>query len=41
MNFITLRVKERLVPQHTFRFIYLCCLPDDGRMERPKHAVGR
>jgi len=28
------------LPQHTFLFLYLCFLPDAGRMNRPKHAVG-
>ena len=25
--------------QHTFPFMYLCLLPEDGRMERQKHIV--
>ena len=33
-------VKEKPLPQHTFPFMYLCFLPDDGRMKRPKHVVG-
>jgi hypothetical protein len=31
-------VKERSVPWHTFPFIYLCFLPYDCCMERPKRA---
>jgi hypothetical protein len=32
-------VKERLLPWHTFPFIF-CFIPDNP-MEQPKHAVGK
>ena len=27
------------LPQHTLPFMYLCSVPDDRRMQRPKHFV--
>ena len=30
---------ERPLQQHTFLFMYLCLLPDDGRIQCPKHVV--
>ena len=27
------------VVQHTLPFMYLCLLPEDGRMDSPKHVV--
>jgi hypothetical protein len=34
-------VKEKPLSQHTFPFMYLCFLPDDGGMKWPKHVVGK
>ena len=34
-------VKEKPLSQHTFLHLYLYFLPDDGRMKRPKHVVGK
>ena len=36
MHFIRLVVNGMSLLQHNFPFMYLCPLPDDGRMERPK-----
>ena len=33
-------VKERPLVWHIFLFMYLRFVPDDIRMERPKHVVG-
>jgi len=38
---IKLIVMERSLALRTFPFMYLCCLPEDGQVKRPKRVVDK